>query len=204
MQHFDLACYRVRNTEPQGHQWRSGHKMDSNEQGKSQVSRRSLLRTGAVTGVVAAAAAGGTFAAAGTASAATGQGGGVGRHRETSPAGDLILFNGRIHTVDSRGTVAGVIGIRGGVIVYVGDSLQAARQQFSSAPQAIDLTGKVAVPGLIDCHNHFVLLGNRPGHHTPLENAYSIADVQALYRQRAGTFPKSPTPPTSAANFITT
>ncbi len=178
--------------------------MDSNEQGKSQVSRRSLLRTGAVTGVVAAAA-GGTFAAAGTASAATGQGAtGGGRHRETSPAGDLILFNGRIHTVDSRSTVASVIGIRGGVIVYVGDSLQAARQQFSSAPQAIDLAGKVAVPGLIDCHNHFVLLGNRPGHHTPLENAYSIADVQALYRQRARTFATSPNPPTSAANFITT
>jgi predicted amidohydrolase YtcJ len=176
--------------------------MDSNEQDKNRVSRRSLLRTGAVTGVVAAAAAGGSFAAAGTASAATGQGGAS--HRETTPAGDLILFNGKIHTVDSRGTVASVIAIRGGVIVYVGDSLQAARQQFSTDPQAIDLAGQVAVPGLIDCHNHFVLLGNRPGHHTPLENAYSIADVQALYRQRARTFPKSPTPPTSAANFITT
>jgi predicted amidohydrolase YtcJ len=175
--------------------------MDSNEQGKNRVSRRSLLRTGAVTGVVAAAAAGGSFAAAGTASAATGQGG---SHRETTPAGDLILYNGKIHTVDRRGTVASVIAIRGGVIAYVGDSLQAARQQFSSGPQAIDLAGKVAVPGLIDCHNHFVLLGNRPGHHTPLENAYSIADVQALYRQRARTFPRSPTPPTSAANFITT
>jgi predicted amidohydrolase YtcJ len=178
--------------------------MDRNEQDKNQVSRRSLLRTGAVTGVVAAAAAGGTFAAAGTASAATGQGGGGGRNRETSPAGDLILFNGKIHTVDSRGTVASVIGIRGGVIVYVGDSLQAARRQFSSGPQEINLSGKTAVPGLIDCHNHFVLLGNRPGHHTPLENAYSIADVQALYRQRARTLAKSPNPPTSAANFITT
>jgi predicted amidohydrolase YtcJ len=176
--------------------------MDSNEQGKGRVSRRSVLRTGAVTGVVAAAAAGGSFAAAGTASAATGGQGGS--HRETTPAGDLILFNGRIHTVDNRGTVASVIGIRGGVIVYIGNSLQAARQQFASAPQAIDLGGKVAVPGLIDCHNHFVLMGNRPGHHTPLENAYSIADVQALYRQRARTFPSSPKLPTSAANFITT
>jgi predicted amidohydrolase YtcJ len=176
--------------------------MDSNEQGKNQVSRRSLLRTGAVTGAVAAAAAGGSLAAAGTASAATrGQ---AAAHRETTPAGDLILHNGRIHTVDRRGTVASVIAIRGGVIVYIGGSLQAARQQFSTAPQTIDLAGKVAVPGLIDCHNHFFLMGNRPGHHTPLENAYSIADVQALYRQRARTFPKSPKPPTSAANFITT
>jgi predicted amidohydrolase YtcJ len=178
--------------------------MDSKDQGKNHVSRRALLRTGAVTGVVAAASAGGSLAAAGTASAATGQPGQPGSYRETTPAGDLILYNGRIYTVDGRGTVASVIAIRGGVIVYVGESLQAAWQQFSEPPQAINLAGKVAVPGLIDCHNHFVLLGNRPGHHTPLENCYSIADVQALYRQRALTFPKSPNPPTSAANFITT
>jgi predicted amidohydrolase YtcJ len=175
--------------------------MDSEDQGKNHVSRRALLRTGAVTGAVVAATAGGGLAAAGTASAATGR---AGSHRETSPAGDLILYNGRIHTADSRSTVASVIAIRGGVIVYVGGSLQAARQQFSDFPLAIDLAGKVAVPGLIDCHNHFVLLGNRPGHHTPLENCYSIADVQALYRQRALTFPKSPNPPAGAANFITT
>ena len=110
--------------------------MDSNEQSKNQVSRRSLLRTGAVTGVVAAAAAGGSLAAAGTASAATGGPGAA--HRETTPAGDLILHNGRIHTVDRRGTVASVLAIRGGVIVYVGGSLQAARQQFSTAPRTID------------------------------------------------------------------
>ena len=62
----------------------------------------------------------------------------------------------------------------------------------------------MAVPGLIDCHNHFVLMGNRPGHHTPLENAASIADVQALYATRAKTLPASPQTPVSADNFITT
>ena len=29
------------------------------------------------------------------------------------------------------------------------------------------------VPGIIDNHNHLVLMGNRPGFHTPLENAHS-------------------------------
>src|SRR5690606_32143012 len=37
--------------------------------------------------------------------------------------------------------------------------------------------------------NHIVLMGNRPGYHTPLENAYSIADVQAIYAQRAAGIP---------------
>jgi len=104
---------------------------------------------------------------------------------KTSPAGDLILYNGRIHTMDGSGTVASVIAIRGGFVAYVGDSLGAAQRQFTTWPRAIDLRGRMAMPGLIDCHNHVVLMGNRPGHHTPLENAYSIADVQALYAARA-------------------
>ena len=51
------------------------------------------------------------------------------------------------------------------------------------------------VPGLIDNHNHIVLLGIRPGHHTPLESATSIADVQATLRTRAQKVP--------AGEFIT-
>ena len=61
----------------------------------------------------------------------------------------------------------------------------------------------MAVPGLIDCHNHVVLMGNRPGHHTPLENAYSLPT------SRPSTPParracRRPNPPVSADGFITT
>jgi len=139
-------------------------------------------------------------AAAAGAAGGTGSGGG----RRTSPDGDLILYNGKIHTMDGQGTVARVIAIRGGFIVYVGDSLSAAQQQFASRPQAVNLQGRMAVPGLIDCHNHIVLMGNRPGHHTPLENARSVADVLSLYAARAAALPKSPNPPVSAHDFITT
>lgn len=165
------------------------------------ISRRAVLRTGAVTGAVAA----GSIGTAGAVAAGTGAGGtGSGGNRRTSPHGDLILYNGRIHTMDGRDTVAGVIAIQDGVIVYVGNSLGAARQQFASPPQIINLRGRMAVPGLIDCHNHIVSMGNRPGHHTPLENAHSIADVQSLYAARAATLPKSPNPPVGADDFITT
>ena len=164
------------------------------------VSRRALLMTGAVTG----AAAAGSMALAGPAAAAPASGARAGNGHGTSPDGDLILHNGRIFTMDDAGTVASVVAIRGGFVVYLGSSLGAAEQQFASRPQVIDLHGRMAVPGLIDCHNHFVLMGNRPGHHTPLENAYSVADVQALYAARAARLPKSPNPPVSAENFITT
>lgn len=171
------------------------------------VSRRAVLRTGAISG---AAAAGGIAAAAGTGTAAAATGspasGQAAPGGATAPAGDLILYGGRIHTMDPAGTVASVLAVRGGVVVYVGDSLGAAQRQFSPGerPQSISLDGRMAVPGLVDCHNHVVLMGNRPGHHTPLENAYSIADVQALYANRARTLPSSPNPPASADAFITT
>ena len=175
--------------------------MDKRKAKKGGVSRRALLMTGAVTG----AAAAGSMAVAGTAAAAPGSAAATaGNGRGTSPDGDLILHNGRIYTMNDAKTVASVVAIRGGVVVYVGNSLGAAEQQFASRPQVIDLHGRMAVPGLIDCHNHFVLMGNRPGHHTPLENAYSIADVLALYAARAESLPKSPNPPVSAENFITT
>ncbi|KAJ3563615.1 hypothetical protein NPX13_g8134 [Xylaria arbuscula] len=92
--------------------------------------------------------------------------------------------------------VVSVVGIKDGVIVYVGDDQTEALSNFVAAPDIIDLQGRTAVPGLIDCHNHIVLLGNRPSYHTPLENAYSVADVQNTYRARAGGVP--------SGKFITT
>jgi hypothetical protein len=122
------------------------------------------------------------------------------------------LYNSKIHTQDPRGTVASVVAISGGVISYVGGSLRTARAAVSSSsaatgtgdPQAIDLRGRVAVPGLIDCHNHFVLMGNWPGHHVPLENAYSITGVKALYAARGASLPAVRGRPASADDFITT
>ncbi|KAK7743685.1 hypothetical protein SLS62_010517 [Diatrype stigma] len=98
--------------------------------------------------------------------------------------------------MDTDDNVVSVVAIKSGHVVYVGESEEDALANFNKVPTTIDLKGRVAVPGLIDCHNHIVLLGNRPGYHTPLENAYSIADVQDTYRSRASTVP--------TGSFITT
>jgi len=46
------------------------------------------------------------------------------------------------------------------------------------------------VPGIIDKPQPHRADGHRPGFHTPLENAYSIPDVQAIYAARAAGIPR--------------
>ena len=70
-------------------------------------------------------------------------------------------------------------------IVAVGDG----RLGATRCTQVIDVRGRTVVPGLIDNHNHVVLLGLRPGHDTRLESAASIDDVLALLKARAAALP---------------
>jgi predicted amidohydrolase YtcJ len=98
---------------------------------------------------------------------------------------DLRLSNGRIVTMDARGTVASEVTIQGGRITAVGPS----RARLSPCTRNINLQGRTAVPGLIDNHNHLVLMGIRPGFHTPLEGTTSIAEAQNVLRARATSVP---------------
>lgn len=106
-------------------------------------------------------------------------------------ARDLRLVNGRIHTMDAGNTVVTEVTAQDGRVTAVGRS----NQRLSPCTRTIDLRGRTVVPGLIDNHNHIVLLGIRPGYHTPLESATTIAEVQSAIAARAKTVP--------AGGFIT-
>jgi predicted amidohydrolase YtcJ len=97
-------------------------------------------------------------------------------------ARDLRLVHGKIHTMDQGNSVVSSVTIENGLFVAEG-------QPLSRCTKTIDLHGRIAVPGLIDNHNHIVLLGLRPGYDTRLETAASVADVQALLKTRAHTVP---------------
>jgi predicted amidohydrolase YtcJ len=98
---------------------------------------------------------------------------------------DVLLTNGRIHTMDVTDTVVESVRIVGDRFAEVGTT----RLPTSRCTRTVDLKGRTAVPGLIDNHNHIVLLGLRPGHDTRLESATSISDVQAILSARAATLP---------------
>jgi predicted amidohydrolase YtcJ len=105
---------------------------------------------------------------------------------------DLHLVNGRIVTMDRRNSTADEVTIQNGVFTAVG---RGGSGRLSPCTKTVNLQGRTVVPGLIDNHNHIVLLGLRPGHDTRLETAASVADVQAIIRARAKTVP--------AGEFIT-
>jgi len=97
---------------------------------------------------------------------------------------DLLLVNGRIHTMDAEDRIVSSVHILGNTFAAVGGT-----PGPTPCTQTIDLRGRTVVPGLIDNHNHIVLLGLRPGHDTRLENARSIADVLETLAAKARQVP---------------
>src|SRR5688572_13042808 len=99
---------------------------------------------------------------------------------------ELVFVNGSIHTMDAKNTIVTTLTIRNGRFAAVGGTAPRA----AAGRRIIDLRGRTVVPGIIDNHNHIVAMGNRPGYHTPLENATSIADVQTIVAARIASAPK--------------
>src|SRR5580765_1995653 len=129
---------------------------------KHGISRRNFLKSGAL-----AASAGGLTAAVASATA-----GGSSERSE-----DLVLVNGRIHTMDDKNRIVDSVAIRNGRFISVGKA--------SGNAKRIDLRGRTAVPGLIESHTHFVSLANRPGYHVAQwELADNIAQVLAALAAR--------------------
>jgi predicted amidohydrolase YtcJ len=107
-------------------------------------------------------------------------------------ARDLRLTNGKVMTMDRQNTVVSEVTIQNGRFTAVG---RTGDTRTSPCTRTINLRGRTVTPGLIDNHNHIVLLGIRPGHDTRLETAASIKDVQAAIAARAKSVP--------AGEFIT-
>jgi predicted amidohydrolase YtcJ len=95
-------------------------------------------------------------------------------------ARDLKFINGKIVTMDKRSTVLSEVTIQNGLVAAAG-------APTSSCTKTINLRRRTVIPGIIDNHNHIVLLGMRPGHDIRIETAASIAEVQAALKARAKT-----------------
>jgi len=105
----------------------------------------------------------------------------VGGRSKTPDNVDVALLNGNIHTMDSSNPVVSEVLIETGRFVQVGNPKDKAekdkRDKKLKDAINIDLKGRTVVPGVIESHIHIVSLANRPGYHTPTENATSIPEV---------------------------
>ena len=91
---------------------------------------------------------------------------------------DLVLRNGTIITVDDVIPEAEVLAIRGDRIVAVGRSAELDRY-IGDETQVIDLEGRLAIPGFIEGHGHFLGIGDAKLQ-LDLTGAGSWADIVAM------------------------
>src|ERR1035438_8744139 len=88
------------------------------------------------------------MAGAGIASIAGGQS----LHAETQDA-DLVVFNAKVYTVDSRAPKAEAFAVKSGRFTAVGSNRDI-RALIAKGTQTFDAKQMTIVPGFIDCHNH--------------------------------------------------
>ncbi len=97
---------------------------------------------------------------------------------------DLILHNGRLHTVDRAKPKASAVAIKDGKFVAVGTDAEAMALR-GSATQVIDLRGRTVIPGLNDSHLHLIRGGLNYNLELRWEGVPSLVDALAMLKEQA-------------------
>ena len=66
---------------------------------------------------------------------------------------DLVVFNAKVYTVDSRTPKAEAFAVKAGRFIAVGSNADI-KGLIASGTQTLDAMQMTVVPGFIDCHNH--------------------------------------------------
>jgi predicted amidohydrolase YtcJ len=97
---------------------------------------------------------------------------------------DLILYNGKIVTVDASFRIMEAIALKGGRILATGTSAGILKQERTTRTRVVDLAGKTVLPGLIDAHVHALEAGMSE-FRGPLPALDSIEAIQDYIRAEA-------------------
>lgn len=96
---------------------------------------------------------------------------------------DLILFGGKIITVDPNGTIAEAVAVKDSLILAVGTNAEIAAYQGPDTDMR-NLNGRTVTPGMIDAHLHLMYYGQGENDYVNLRNAATVPDVVALIEER--------------------
>lgn len=103
---------------------------------------------------------------------------------------DLLLMNGHIYTANPAQPWVRAIAIRAERILAVGEDRQISRFR-GPRTQVIDLNGRMAMPGIIDSHIHF-LDGSLSMDQLSLDDAYTVPEIERRVREFAAAHPDRP------------
>ncbi|NUU03579.1 amidohydrolase [Herbaspirillum robiniae] len=101
---------------------------------------------------------------------------------------DLILINGKFHTVDKQNPIAEAVAIGGGKFIEVGDAASVMRLK-QPGTKVIDLGGRTAIPGLNDSHLHLIRGGLNYNLELRWEGVPSLADALCMLKDQAARTP---------------
>ena len=100
-------------------------------------------------------------------------------------AADLLLLNGRVHTVDANGSVVEALAIAGHRVFASGTSAEI-RKLAGPSSEVVDLAGRTVLPGFIDAHVHMGAFGtNKLGIDCKADGMRSIEAIKQAIRERA-------------------
>ena len=97
---------------------------------------------------------------------------------------DLILYNGKIATQDSKRTVSEAVAIRDGRFLAVGTDRET-MQYRAEQTKVIDLDNRTVIPGLNDSHTHLIRGGLNYNLELRWDGVPSLADGLRMLREQA-------------------
>jgi predicted amidohydrolase YtcJ len=73
---------------------------------------------------------------------------------------DLIVYNGKIATMQKSNEFVQALAIKNGIILATGTSKNILESYKATSTEIIDAKGKTVIPGLNDSHIHVIREGN--------------------------------------------
>jgi len=104
------------------------------------------------------------------------------------PHPDLILHNGRIHTLEPVNRTVCALAVRGDRVMAVGADAALLAQKGPDT-RVIDLAGRTVVPGFYDAHPHLDRMGLRDLCGVPIAHCRSVAEICGAVREAAAHTP---------------
>jgi predicted amidohydrolase YtcJ len=103
---------------------------------------------------------------------------------EIKTCADTLFRKGRIYTVNSAQPWASCAAVKAGRFVAVGDERDV--QPFVGPDTAVvDLGGRMAMPGIIDIHNHIMMGGQADLYELRFPSNFSIGQIASAVREAA-------------------